>query len=242
MKGRTSTFKKKIDLREMPSYGITEAAHYLRIPRTTVRDWISGRYYRGGGGKLFSKPIIQVADQQAKLLSFINLVEIHVLDAIRRKHNIPLEKVRIAMQFLSKNFPSKHPLADREFETDGLNLFIEKFDQLINISQDGQLAMRAMLCAHLQRIERDLNGIPVKLYPFTRKREIVEPHKEPMAVVIDPLVSFGRPVIAGTGVPTAVVAERYKAGESIDDLADDYGIKRLDIEEAIRCELALEAA
>jgi uncharacterized protein (DUF433 family) len=99
-----------------------------------------------------------------------------------------------------------------------------------------------MLCAHLQRIERDLNGIPVKLYPFTRKREIVEPQAEPMAVVIDPLISFGRPIIAGTGVPTAVVAERYKAGESIDDLADDYGIKRLDIEEAIRCELALEAA
>jgi uncharacterized protein (DUF433 family) len=55
-------------------------------------------------------------------------------------------------------------------------------------------------------------------------------------------VSFGRPVLAGTGIPTAVIAERYKAGESMDDLADDYGRRRLEIEEAIRCELSVEAA
>jgi uncharacterized protein (DUF433 family) len=49
-------------------------------------------------------------------------------------------------------------------------------------------------------------------------------------------------VLAGTGIPTAIVAERYKAGESIDELAEDYGRSRKEIEEAIRCELWLEAA
>jgi uncharacterized protein (DUF433 family) len=240
---RTSTAFLNVDVREVPSYGITEAAHYLRIPRTTVRDWVSGRYYHGTTGQRFSKPIIQVPDRETKLLSFLNLVDIHVLDAIRRKHNITLEKVRTAVNYLSKQFPSQHPLADQEFETDGLDLFIKKFTQLINISQDGQLAMREVLQAHLQRIERDFAGIPVKLYPFTRKRDLLEfKEEEPKAVVIDPLVSFGRPVLAGTGIATAVIAERYKAGESMDELVDDYGIKRLQIEEAIRCELWLEAA
>jgi uncharacterized protein (DUF433 family) len=46
----------------------------------------------------------------------------------------------------------------------------------------------------------------------------------------------------GTGIPTAVVAERYKAGETIDELAQDYGYQRLGIEEAIRCELQVHAA
>ena len=63
-----------------------------------------------------------------------------------------------------------------------------------------------------------------------------------MAVVIDPYVSFGRPVLVGTGIPTAVIAARYKAGESVDDLADDYGRSREEIEEAIRCERFREAA
>jgi uncharacterized protein (DUF433 family) len=242
MTRRTPAFTQNIDIRTLPSYGITEAAHYLRIPRTTIRDWVSGRFYRGKVSERFSKPIILAPDPQTKLLSFFNLVEIHVLDAIRRKHNIPLEKVRIAVNYLSKQFPSKHPLADQEFETDGLNLFIKKFSQLINITQQGQLAMHEIIKAHLHRIERDLSGIPVRLYPFTRKRDLQELQEEPKAVVIDPQVSFGRPVLAGTGIPTAVIAERYKAGESVDDLADDYGRKRLEIEEAIRCELWLEAA
>ena len=123
-----------------------------------------------------------------------------------------------------------------------MDLFISKFSQLINISQEGQLAMHEILQAHLQRIERDLHGLPIRLYPFTRKRDLAKPLEEPRAVVIDPHVSFGRPVLAGTGIPTAVIAERYKAGESVDDLADDYGRKRLEIEEAIRCELLVEAA
>ncbi len=83
----------------------------------------------------------------------------------------------MAVTYLSKQFPSKHPLADREFETDGIDLFIQKFEQLINISQAGQLAMKEVLQTHLQRIERDVAGIPVKLYPFTRKRDSREEPK-----------------------------------------------------------------
>jgi len=33
------------DPRELPSYGITEAAHYLRLPTATLRSWLRGRYY-----------------------------------------------------------------------------------------------------------------------------------------------------------------------------------------------------
>ena len=101
------------------------------------------------------------------------------------------------------------------------------------------MAIQEVLLAHLHRIDRDFKGIPVRLYPFTRKRDL---RVEPKTIVIDPQVSFGRPVLAGTGIPTAVIAERYIAGESVDDLADDYGRRRLEIEEAIRCELSLEAA
>jgi uncharacterized protein (DUF433 family) len=56
-------------------------------------------------------------------------------------------------------------------------------------------------------------------------------------VVIDPELSFGRPVIAGTGLATEVIADRYKAGESIQELAEDYGRPAEEVEEAIRCEL-----
>lgn len=235
---KTPTFIKERDLRESPSYGITEAAHYLRIPLATVRSWVFGRYYPTESGPKLFEPIIELPKNELRLLSFMNMVEVHILDAIRREHEIPLPKVRRALKYLKRKSPSRHPLADQSFETDGLDLFIHKYGQLINISLDGQLAMRSLLEAHLRRIERDTQGIPVRLYPFTRKRQ----PDEPKAVVIDPYISFGRPVLVGTGIATAVIAERYKAGETVDDLADDYDRQRLEIEEAIRCELQLQAA
>jgi uncharacterized protein (DUF433 family) len=226
------------DPREMPAYTISEAAHYLRIPRATLRSWVAGRGYPVQKGQAFFRPVIVLPRVDELRLSFMNLVEAHVLDAIRRQHEIQLSKVRAAIRFLQNHFGSKHPLTEQSMETDGRDLFAQKFGQLINLSQEGQLAMRELLEAHLRRIEWDATGLAARLYPFTRKREF----HEPKVVVIDPYVSFGRPVLVRTGIPTAVIADRYKAGDSIDHLAEDYGRERLDIEEAIRCELMLEAA
>jgi uncharacterized protein (DUF433 family) len=61
-------------------------------------------------------------------------------------------------------------------------------------------------------------------------------------VVIDSRIAFGQLVIVGTGIPTQIVAERYVAGDSIEELADDYNCARNLIEEAIRCEIPYSAA
>ncbi len=238
---RRQPFKSSIrsdDPRALPAYRTLDAARYLNVPVSTLRSWVSGQNHRTRSGVKFFRPVIRISTDSPPLLSFLNLVEAHVLDAIRREHGISLPKIRIALDFLARRFPSDHPLATQEFESDGLNLFIEKCGRLINISQAGQLAMREILEAYLRRIDRDSFGVPCRLYPFTRKVS----SDEPRVVVIDPSVSFGRPVLIGTGVPTAMIADRYKAGESIDSLADDYGRNRLEIEDAIRLELQLEAA
>ncbi len=151
---------------------------------------------------------------------------------------MPLPAVRKALQYVTRQFPSRHPLADQKFETDGLCLFVEKFGQLINASSEGQLAMKNVLEAHLHRVDWDPSGAPLRLYLFTRTAA----SDEPKTVVIDPLVSFGRPVLVGTSIPTSAVAERYKAGETMESLSNDYDCPRLQIEEAIRCEFELPAA
>ena len=225
------------DPRELPAYGLAEAAHYLRIPVATLRSWVRGRFYPTERGKRFFKPLIHLPDPNLAALSFVNLVEAHVLDAIRRDHSIPLPKVRTALDYVRRHCGSQRPLAEQRFETDGAHLFVSRFGQLVAASESGQLAMQQMLAAHLRRVEHDAGGLAVRLYPFTRKRQ----PDEPKMVVIDPYVSFGRPTMVGTGVATGIVAERYKAGESIDELAEDYGCERICVEEAVRCELALAA-
>jgi uncharacterized protein (DUF433 family) len=51
-------------------------------------------------------------------------------------------------------------------------------------------------------------------------------------------IAFGRPVIAGTRIPTAEVAERFNAGDLNMDIAADYECPASQIEEAIRWERA----
>lgn len=221
------------DVRELPAYGVAEAAHYLLVPRATLRSWVAGMSYGAGSERKLFKPVIQPAEKSPVALSFINLIEAHVLAAIRRKHRVDMADVRRTIVFLKKEFGSKHPLADHKFETNGVDLFVEHLGEFISASEGGQIAVRDLLKAHLRRIERDDKGFPLRLYPFTR----VDEADQPRNIVIDPFISFGKAVIAGTGVSTNIVAGRFRAGESADELANDYGCAREKIEEAIRCEL-----
>lgn len=153
-----------------------------------------------------------------------------------------LPTVRRALDFIEERFGTPHPLAREQFQTDGLDLFLERSfpdrpDVLIAASRGGQLALRDVLIEHLRRIERDEQGIAARLFPFTRP----DGSTQPRLVVVDPRVAFGRPVLAGTGIPTDILAERYAAGESVDELAEDYGCDRAAIEEAIRIEARLAA-
>lgn len=223
--------------RDMPTYTIPDAACYLRIPAVTIRSWTVGRSYPVADGKRFFEPLITVSQQKPQLLSFTNLIEIHVLRAIRQHHKIQLDKVRTALDFLESHLKVSHPLSHESFRTDGISLFIERYGTLINASAQGQTQLKQVLTRHLERIEPDDSGLAIKLYPFTRSDEA----HNPRLVVIDPRIAFGRLVIAGTGIPTHIIAERYKAGDSLQDLIEDYDCEPNQIEEAIRCEIPLAA-
>jgi len=213
----------KQDVREIPAYTIAEAAGYLRLPKSTLRAWMLGQQR--------FRSVIDIADRQEKRLSFINLVEVFVLAGIRREHSIPLPKVRKAMEYLRRAFKTRRPLAEEQFETDGVELFVEKFGALIGATQDGQLQMREIIRDRLKHVLRDPKGVPEKIVLFPARGM---PGKGD--VVIDPRLSFGRPVLDGYGLRTAILAERFYAGETLEDLAKDYGVPSEAIQNALRCE------
>ncbi|WP_013323193.1 DUF433 domain-containing protein [Gloeothece verrucosa] len=226
------------DPRDMPNYSIGDAARYLRIPQATIRSWTVGRYYPTTEGSKFFQPLISIPKNKPRLLSFTNLIEVHVLRAIRTEHEILLDKVRSALDFIDEQFKIPHPLAQERFRTDGVDLFIEKYGSLINASTKEMIELEKSLDTHLKRIETDEKGLGIKLYPFTRSPE----EDNPRILVFDPRIAFGRLVIDGTGIPTSNLAERYRAGDSIEDLAYDYDCDSRSIKEAIDYELQLPAA
>ncbi len=222
-----------------------DAARYLRMPAATLRTWVLGRSFTSGGVARRSDPLIELHDPSGTYLSFINLVEAHVLVSIRRRYGVKLPKVRLALNYVksmaarSVSTDTQRPLIEQAFETDGLDLFVRQYGELINTSRNGQVAMKELMSTYLQRIERDEKGLPIRLYPVTRSREIEEHTKrDPRVVVISPLVAFGRPTIDGTGIPSSAIFERYQAGDSVSDLARDFRLEPGVVEEAIRSEAA----
>lgn len=212
------------DLREVPAYSIVEAAGYLRLPKSTLRAWLLGQ-------QTF-RAVIDIADRQGRQMSFINLVEAFVLSAIRRRHSVPLPKVRKAVEYLRRTFKTQRPLADEEFATDGVHLFVEKFGALIGATQEGQVQLREVILDRLKYVLRDPKGVPEKIVLFP-----VHGAAKHGDVVIDPRLSFGRPVIDGVGVRTSILTQRFKAGDSIDELAREFNAAPDAVQNAIRCEL-----
>jgi hypothetical protein len=163
------------DPREIPAYRFTDAASYLGIAVTTLRAWVKGMHYSVKGGKGFFKPVFFLPDDEQPLLSYMNLVEAFVLSGLRRKHRIRLDKIRIAIRDLQREFNSTHPLAEHQFETNGVDLFVQHYGQLINVGRNGQLAMRDILEKYLTRVEHDPAGKAARLYPFIRLNDKEQP-------------------------------------------------------------------
>lgn len=230
------------DPRELPAYTMTEAARYLELAPATLRSWVAGRRYPKSGGKVaFFEPLIQRPDPSGTQLSFWNLVEAHVLRALRVKHSVSIKAVRVALDFAQDKYDINRLLLSPELRTEAGDLFLDKYGELINLSKSGQLAMKTLLEDYLERIDWGTKKLPIRLYPFSRGFPVpneVSLNRAFRLVVIDPHVSFGRPVIERKGISTAIISDRIDAGESVQDLAEDYDLEPWEINGALIYEKA----
>ena len=222
------------DIRNEPAYATAEAARYLRIPSATLRSWFAGRSYDTATGTRHWKRLIVPASRNPLMLSFWNLIEAHVLWALRQGHQVSVAAVRKALLFAEQELGVEHLLLRKELCTDAGALFLRHYGQLIELSASGQIAMEQLLEAHLKRVEWDEWSFPVRLYPFLPAAVASEAH----FVTIDPAIAFGRPVIEKRGVTTAVLADRIDAGESVEEVAEDFELTTDQVERAIMFERA----
>jgi uncharacterized protein (DUF433 family) len=188
------------------------------LPSHTLRGWISD-------AGLIRTPAPNV-------LSWNNLAEAHVLKAMRKVHGLSMQGIRKALRELENLRASAHPLLDESFETDGVNLCIREEDRIINLSKHRQQEIKDFVAIYLHRIRRD-GGIATHLFPFI----VADTADEPQTISISPKVSFGKPVLAGTGISTSVIVGRFKARDSLAELAREYEVSEAVLEDAVRWEL-----
>jgi uncharacterized protein (DUF433 family) len=212
-----------LDPREVPMYWLSDVALFTGIPASTLKRW-TGQVSR-------MRPVIQPPadhlqqrNREARL-SFANMLEAHILDATR-KRDIPISRVRRGLDYLREAHPeSKHPLLSHTFYSapGTRDMFIRTLSgEPVNVSRHGQHALGEILEQHLQRIEWDQVG-PIRLMPMRSER-----------IMLDLNISGGQPVLKGTGILAGILAGRWHAGDSYEDLALGYALPLDDVREAIR--------
>lgn len=221
------------DIYNTPAYSVTDAARYLRIPVGTLRSWLKGRSCPTKKGQQAFEPLIQRPDPALPQLSFTNLVEAHVLRIIRETHQVKLDKVRNALDYMGQQFDTAHPLVMKRFQTDGVDLFVDQMDRLINVSRSGQLAMRETLKDLLTRVEWNSDGIANRFFPVIG---LVPQPRKGKIIFLDPSIRFGKPVIAGKGVPTSAIVSLIDADDEIEDVADEFDCTPEQVKAAVRFE------
>lgn len=226
--------------RDRPAYPLAEAARYARVPRSTLRAWVMGRVADGSGVGRGSRPLIRLADANAKLLSFNNLIEAHMLRALRLGADGPtsgasVRAIRTALDYAETELRIDRLLLHEDLLTDRRHLFLDQFGRLVNLSLSGQIAIEALLRTHLHRIERDSTGLPIRLYPFVGTSPAARSDR---IIAIDPTLRFGRPVVMPRVISTDVIVERIDAGETVEEVADDYDLSPDAVREAILYERA----
>ena len=163
-------------------------------------------------------------------LNYLELIEVAFV-AFFRSLGLSMKKIRTARDYVATNMTSEYPLAEHRFKTEGMYILMEyhrfdpdpRFEQIIVADRWGQLAWGDMLGNKFAHFDYEYE-IALRWHPAGRDS----------LVVIDPRVSFGAPMVHG--LPTWVIKGRWNAGESMDEISEDFAIPQ----EAIKDALAFE--
>lgn len=213
---------------QAPRYSIAEAARLIPgLSPTTLRSWVVGRHYPLKSGSGFFAPVIELPDPGEPLLSFVNLVEAHILYGLRSNRELSIPDLRTAIGYAEERHGISHLLAHRDVRASPGNLFLARYGELVNLTKAGQLGMKEILHAYLRRLTYGQGGLARSFAP------ILPWAAERQDYLIDPTIAYGRPIIVKHGVPVEVVADRYNGGESVETLARDYGLEEGEVSTAI---------
>jgi uncharacterized protein (DUF433 family) len=223
------------DPRNLPTYTAADAARILRMPPATLRSWLFGRDYETVDGARRFARLIEAPPDPLGRLSFINLIEAHVLRALRTRHGVSMRAVRRALDYAQDEFGIDRLLVHEQLKAAPGRLFLDEYGTLVELPQGGQLALRQVFQAHLERVLYDVdNHLPIRLFPWFP----IESDRAKKTIALDPRISFGDPVTDRRGIRTAIIADRFEAGETIAELAHDYDLRDAEIEDAILFERA----
>ena len=217
-------------------YTIYEAGRLTGAKRETLRRWLTG-YTRKTGGDFREYPPIFESDfgyvDDEFVISFLDLIELLFVTRFRQ-HKVKWPIIREAFELAKTRFESGHPFSSLQFKTDGKYIFekvISEAGEQITEIHNKQFVFSSIIEPTLYRALEFDGGEAKVWYPKYPSK----------VIVIDPARSFGRPIVASTGVPTYALFEAYRADEDWALVAADFDTPVQQVRSAVQFEYDLAA-
>jgi uncharacterized protein (DUF433 family) len=211
-----------------------EAARLLHVPQRTLNYWLEGGAVRGRT----YRPVIRVEPRGGHAaVTWAEFVEAGLLREYRQTHRVPMAELRAFIGQVRSEFGAPYPLAHKRPFASG--------KELLSVAQD-DTGLDADLClVATVRGQYVLTPAADSFY----KRVTWEgdtaaawrPHDDPLSpILMRPGVRSGRPAVKG--ISTEILWEHEQAGETISEIAEEYGLADEDVRWAIAYETSARAA
>jgi uncharacterized protein (DUF433 family) len=205
----------------LPSYRVADAARYADISANTIRNWQADT---GHGRPTLSHR------EKGDGLNYLQLVELALIAAMRRA-GVKLPEIKNAREYMCQEFSTEYPFATTRFKTDGKDVWVgldeiidgESSKKLVKVNKGGQLAWAEVVATKFTEFDYE-GDLALRWHPRGKSSP----------VYIDPRISFGAPIVKG--IATWAIKGRFDAGESIQDIAEDFSISAHEVGSALKFE------
>lgn len=216
-------------------YTLPDAAHILHVPAFKLRRWLDteapvphaeGVLAETATFYGISKVGIR-GEAHQKHVDFLTLIELFTIYQLREA-GVSFPEIRVVRSELQEEFSTEHPFALKGLLSDGRKIAREINQRdLLLLNAQGQRGFSAVLEDFFKRIDfEESSKLASRYHPCGRES----------AVVVDPRISFGRPVLEGTAIATETLLSLYKGGETPELIAEQFEIGEAAVQDALNFE------
>ena len=213
-----------------PRYSYAEADHVAHVTPGTTKRWIIGYPEIAAAGEaVIALQLRRPAPRKHRSRDLLPRSDRGCGDRCAEGKGFSLRGIRQIVSNCQEILDVPRPLVSLKFKTDGREIFVPHGDQLMEVgTRKAQLAWAEVLDPFLDTIDytKDPHGVARRWWPLGRAE----------SVMVDPRYAFGLPAVAGSGVRTEIILERFRAKDTVEQIARDFRVKPIDVERALQFE------
>jgi uncharacterized protein (DUF433 family) len=227
-------------------FPLPEAARMAQLDARTARRWAEGYPFTYKGEKRFSQGVVPLALAPAggvRDLTFAEMLTLRLVKAFKGA-GLGLPTIKRVAECAAVDFGMGVPFVSKRFRTDGRKIFVELRKEPPANDEPAITRRELELIEVLTGQHQFADVVEPSLFANVDWQDDLAARWWPLgktcAVNLDPAIVFGAPHVAGTRVPTRVVANAVRAegggDAAVAAVAEWHGLTPPQVQDAVRFE------